>query len=119
MAWFRTAGGRLIHGEGGLAAVYAARGWETVEDEQALAEVTSGEAQIRADVEADEAAKVDDATRAAEEDRPKPRRRKKTTVTSIDEHGTGMLSTTVGDDGMTTDQEAMVDQAVREEGHSG
>lgn len=59
MAWYRTRSGRLLYGKGGLAKVYEQRGYTLVDDEIAQAEVESGEAQTRADVEGELAAEVD------------------------------------------------------------
>lgn len=67
MPWFRTRSGRLIHAVGGLAGVHVARGAVEVPEDVALAEVASGEAQTRADVEGEIAAKVDEIVRLADE----------------------------------------------------
>lgn len=62
MPWFRTTSGRLIHGEGGLAAVYADYGWQEVEGDVDLEAL-----QVQADVEAEEADRVDEAHRRREQ----------------------------------------------------
>lgn len=138
MPWYRTSGGRLIHGEGGLATVYKRNGWEQVPDEVALAEVTSGEAQVRADVEAEQGRIVDDAevqvhpgtgvvsegveapadgtlaelTVEGTPDEPDPAEQ---TVT--DSRGTGLFTTRGrGRRGLGVEEQKLVDDAIRDEG---
>lgn len=141
MPWYRTHGGRLIHGSGGLAAVYVDRGWAEVDDETALAETGSGEAQTRADVESDLAGEVDAATLAAEKTHPGTGEKSEgieaaedgteaTVEISGPERGglldrfrdlyrVGDLEVDTSDQTLTPEQQAEVDAAVRDEGYGG
>lgn len=121
MTWLRTRSGRLIHAVGGLADVHRARGAVDVADEVALAEVASGEAQVRADVEGEAAAHVDAIVRRADEakaqrqqgpDVPprKPRKRKRKTA-EVPE-----LVVTHGPPPLTPEDHAAIDKAMDEEG---
>jgi hypothetical protein len=107
VAWFRTAGGRLIHGEGGLAAVYTARGWRPVPEDEAMAEVSSGAAQARADVEGEAAAAVDEAFRTGQQ-HPVPT-----------PDGTGLLTTSPGGRDLTDEEQQLVDQTIDDESYGG
>lgn len=118
MPWYRTRGGRLIFGEGGLAAVYEDRGWERVDDAAATAESTSGEAQARADVESEVAAGVDERVLAEEQQREQEKRGVRGWL-SRDTDGVGELSITTPDPSLTPAQQADVDTAVHDEGHGG
>jgi hypothetical protein len=104
MPWYRTGGGRLIHGEGGLAAVYAARGWEEVPED----EVDVVELQVRADVEGEAGAAVDEAFRKANESHPVPT-----------PDGSGLLTTSPGERQLTDEEQQLVDQVIDEESPSG
>lgn len=114
MSWFRTHGGRLIHGVGGLAAAYAERGWTPVTDEEALAEVGSGEAQARADVEGELAVKVDEIVRRADE--AKAMRQKGQTPLPKPAPPVGELTVAKGTPPpLTAEDQAAVQKAIDEE----
>lgn len=102
--WFRTHGGRLIHAVGGLASVCADRGWEQVDDDAAAGEVSSGAAQARADVEAEAATQVDHTTT-----------QQQATAQAASQAGGPTLRATMGHDQLTPEDNAMVDQAIRDE----
>lgn len=115
MGWFRTAGGRLIHGDGGLADVYARRGWGEVSEEDALAEIASGEAQARADVEADLAKKVDEAQRRTDEAKTQKGPAAAVQAPAEPQEPTGGLTVHTDTPPLTVEDEAAVQKVLDEE----
>lgn len=133
MGWYRTGSGRLLYGNGGLAKVYVSRGYTPVADEVAEAEVASGEAQTRADVEGELAAEVD--ARAFETEKAAEGTGVPTEGIEVPpdgevhdveltgeahpvptEDGAGVFYTDPGPLELTPEQQADVDQAIAEEG---
>jgi hypothetical protein len=114
VSWFRTRSGRLIHAVGGLAEVHVARGAVEVSDEDALAEIDSGVAQTKADVEGELAATVDEIVRKADEAKAL-RAQQKTTTTSTDGPPPAEFRVTTGTPPLTAEDQAAVDKAIDEE----
>lgn len=111
MGWYRTHSGRLIYGQGGLADVYERRGWKPVDDDTAQAEVESGEAQTRADVEGELAAEVDARADKQGEKGEKPSTARPVPI--LDD--TALLVVDHDQREMTEDQKALVERAIDEE----
>lgn len=75
MGWFKTQDGRLVHGVGELAAVYASRGYKSVTDKQAEQQIAKQQERAARGAKASKAA--DERDRAAEKKQADAARRER------------------------------------------